>query len=641
MVKFKPLNIKQSKDNGSYVFGNFDIGLYYLDTPRFLGEQLSSLALVGGQNIWTEKGALVPQYGYKILGELDEGDIVVAVTKDSASASNFFILTQSSGGLSKIYLYTANQGLKQYKTDLGSITDPIVAHDGKNLIIYNEGAGFLFGSYYQDAATLVFTTESATYADYTNYYEFTVPLADIKYYWNGKEIVVSDANGDHHMTILSVTENDNNCVIKAKLDGAHVTLSGDNVSIGESTFIGIDLNYYPEDYDPALAPTDPNYVAPINIDPELIEVAQNRLFVVDVSGRIYYSALGGVDYMAGGEKAFDQKNDAGFFEGFYRDSSKVLSIEDYMDGIIVCKENGIYYLKIEYPTYTIQETGQSGEGVLSVGNMQVNIKKIANIGQQYAGDHVIVRESIIAYDSNTASIVNAASVNVFGSIVAGDTIIDSRTLNSYNSGITASKRFLTYNAQENVFTLYYGEDLSSGIVLKLNATLFPRQLDLPIEKFIGFNQGVVGVSPEGKIIQDFQNGTLIESIPAYADFEAIGVRDNRVISSSILEVTELNGVDYTVTTKNTGTSVQTIHPNLNVGVNNDILPPLLYSDKTYNIISDSYELTSRWADKKSHVTRVAAPMSGRDGVSISIEFPLNTTFCLAALRLPDFSQGEL
>ena len=641
MVKFKPLNVKPAKDNGNYVFGNFDIGLYYLDTPRFLGEQLSSLALVGGQNVWTEKGALVPQYGYKILGELDEGDIVVAVTKDSASAANFFIITQSAGGISKIYLYTANQGLKQYKTDLGSVTDPIVAHDGKNLIIYNEGSGYLFGSYYQDATTLIHTSENVQYYDYTTYYEFIVRYEEGIYYWNGKEIVVSDTNDDYHMTIISVTQGIDNWIIKAKLDGEHVTLDGDTVDLGEATFVGVDLSYYPEDYDPALDPTDPDYVAPINIDPYLIEVAQNRLFIVDVSGRIYYSALGGVDYMAGGEKAFDQKNDAGFFEGFYRDSSKVLSIEDYMDGIIICKENGIYYLKLEYPTYTIQETGQSGEGVLSVGNMQVAIRKIANIGQQYAGDHVIVRESIIAYDSNTASIVNAASVNVFGSLVAGDTIIDSRTLNSYNSGITASKRFLTYNAQENVFTLYYGEDLSTGIVLKLNATLFPRQLDLPIEKFIGFNQGVVGVSPEGKIIQDFQNGTLIESIPAYADFEAIGVRDNRVISSSILEVTELNGVDYTVTTKNTGTSVQTIHPNLNIGLDNEILPPLLYSDKTYNIISDSYELTSRWADKKSHVTRVAAPMSGRDGVSISIEFPLNTTFCLAALRLPDFSQGEL
>lgn len=642
MVKFKPLSIKQSKNNGSYVFGNFDIGLYYLDTPRFLGEQLSSLALVGGQNIWAEKGALVPQYGYKLLGQLDEGDIVVGVTKDSASAANFFIITQVAGGGSKIYLYTASQGLKQYATSFNSITDPIFAHDGKNLIIYNEGAGYLFGSYYEGAQSIIHTSQGIPFADYTNYYEFTVPYEDGVYYWNGKEITVSDSSqNDYHMTILSVTLGIDNYIIRAKIDGQHAILQGSAVDLGESTVLGVDLNYYPEDYDPTLDPTDPDYVAPIAIDPELIEVAQNRLFIVDVSGRIYYSALGGVDYIAGEEKAFDQKNDAGYFEGFYKDSSKVLSIEDFMDGILLSKENGLYYLKIEYPQYQITQTGQDSEGVLAIGNMQVTIKKIANIGQQYAGDHVIVRESILAYDSNSGNIVNAASVNVFGSLVAGDTIIDSRTLNSYNSGISTSNRFLTYNSQENVFILYYGTDLSNGVVLKLNATLFPRKLDLSMEKFIGFNQGVAGVSTDGKIIQEFWNGTLIESIPAYADFEAIGLRDNRVVSSSILEVTELNGVNYTVTTKNTGTSVQSIQPNINIGLNGETLPPLLYSDYSYNIISDSYELTSRWADKKAHVMRIAAPMSGREGVSISIEFPKNTSFCLAALRLPDFSQGEL
>ena len=142
-------------------------------------------------------------------------------------------------------------------------------------------------------------------------------------------------------------------------------------------------------------------------------------------------------------------------------------------------------------------------------------------------------------------------------------------------------------------------------------------------------------------MQDFKNGTIIKNIPAYAEFEAIGVRDNRAIISTILEITELNGVEYTITTKNTGTSVQSIRPNINLTTDGESLPPLLYSDKTFDIISDSYELTSRWADKKSNVTRVAAPMSGRDGVSISIEFPENTSFCLAALRLPDFSQGEI
>lgn len=312
-----------------------------------------------------------------------------------------------------------------------------------------------------------------------------------------------------------------------------------------------------------------------------------------------------------------------------------------MDGILICKENGIYYLKLSYSDFSVSESAGTGLPVLSTGTMQLNLRKIANIGQQYAGDHVIVNETVIAYDSNSGTIVNAASVNVFGTIVSGDIIIDSPALNAYNSGITATKRFLTYNGQENVFILYYGEDLTNGVVLRLNATLFPRKLDLPMEKFIGFNQGVAGVSTNGKIIQEFKNGTMIESIPACADFEAIGVRDNRVISSSILEVTELNGIEYTVTTKNTGTSVQNIKPNINVGINDTILPPLLYSDKKFDIISNSYELTSRWADKKSHVTRVAAPMSGRDGINISIEFPANTSFCLAALRLPDFSQGEL
>lgn len=641
MVKFKSLNVRAKKDNGLYIFGDFSIGLYYLDTPRTLGEQLGSLALIGGQNIWSEKGALVPQYGYKVLDQLDENDVVIGVSKDSASSASFFILAQGEGGVSKVYLYTANQGLKLYKTDFGTFTNPTFTHDGKNLIIYNEGAGYIFGSYYAEGQTKVTISTGITYRDFDSYYEFDIPINELRYYWNGKDLVVTNSGNDYHMTIISMLAGEEYATVRAKIDGTHVTFQGDSVDISEQTILEVDLLYYPEDYNEQLQPEDEGYVAPIIINPELIEVAQNRLFIVDETGRIYYSAIGGVDYLAGGSKAFDQKSDAGFFEGFYRDSSKTLSIEDYMDGILICKENGIYYLKLSYSDFSVSESAGTGLPVLSTGTMQLNLRKIANIGQQYAGDHVIVNESVIAYDSNSGTIVNAASVNVFGTIVSGDVIIDSPALNAYNSGITATKRFLTYNGQENVFILYYGEDLTNGVVLRLNATLFPRKLDLPMKKFIGFNQGVAGISTNGKIIQEFKNGTMIESIPACADFEAIGVRDNRVISSSILEVTELNGIEYTVTTKNTGTSVQNIKPNINVGINDTILPPLLYSDKKFDIISNSYELTSRWADKKSHVTRVAAPMSGRDGINISIEFPANTSFCLAALRLPDFSQGEL
>ena len=697
MVKFKPLNIKSSKDNGTYVFGDFSLGLYYLDTPRLLGEQLSSLALIGGQNIWAEKGALVPQYGYKLLDRLPEGERPIITTKDSVSSASFFIVTVDGEGNSYTYLYTANQGLKKYKTSLGTIDEAVACHDGKNMVIYNNGAGYLFGSYYANGeANRELISESVAFRDWTDYYEFLVPLTDIDYYWNGKEIVVEDSSTEQHFTVISVVAGENSVSVKASAEES-VSFIDQTVDISEQTILPVSFTYYDEyfqgallsyivtgstpftsgwlsasDGGSALTPvdgqlykvvTDGEYYEhvykwsdddstyyeqyPVTIVPSLMSSAQNRLFIVDQTGGIYYSAIGGVDMLAytdptnGVSHAFDQNDDAGYFKGFYKDSSKVLSIEDYMDGVLICKENGIYYMTLNAQSFQLNSTGGSGEAVLSIGDMQVNIKKISNIGQQYAGDHVIVRESVIAYDSNSGTIVNAASVNVFNTIVAGDVIIDSAALNAYNSGISATKRCLTFNGQENLFTLYYGEDLTNGVVLKLNATLFPRKLDIPMVTFIGFNQGVCGVGENGEIIQDFKNGTIIENLPAYADFEAIGVRDNRAIVSTILEVTELNGIDYTVTTQNTGTSVQTIHPNLNVGVNDLKLSPLFYSDKDYNIISDSFELTSRWTDKKAHVTRIAAPMSGREGVSISIEFPKNSTFCLAALRLPDFSLGEI
>ena len=121
-------------------------------------------------------------------------------------------------------------------------------------------------------------------------------------------------------------------------------------------------------------------------------------------------------------------------------------------------------------------------------------------------------------------------------------------------------------------------------------------------------------------------------------FEPIGLRDNRLICSSILEVTELNGIEYKVSTENAGTSYQQIVPSYNIIEGQEFLPPLLYSDD--NVKLPSYELTSKWAEKTSNVTRIYAPMSGRNGVAITIEFPANTAFCLSALRLPDFSQGN-
>ena len=56
------------KIDGQWIFSDFSKGLYLLDTPRNIGEQLYSLAMVGGRNCWSEKGALVSQYGYLSSG---------------------------------------------------------------------------------------------------------------------------------------------------------------------------------------------------------------------------------------------------------------------------------------------------------------------------------------------------------------------------------------------------------------------------------------------------------------------------------------------------------------------------------------------------------------------------------------------
>ena len=41
------------KIDGQWIFSDFSKGLYLLDTPRNIGEQLYSLAMVGGRNCWS------------------------------------------------------------------------------------------------------------------------------------------------------------------------------------------------------------------------------------------------------------------------------------------------------------------------------------------------------------------------------------------------------------------------------------------------------------------------------------------------------------------------------------------------------------------------------------------------------------
>lgn len=601
-----PRRTKPVKNNGSYIFADFSEGLYLLDTPRSLGEQLASLALKGGRNVWAEKGALVPQYGYIKAAQIVD-DKILSVTQDAVNGSSFFLVAASG----TVYFFTASQGLKRYKTQFESVSSiPVTTRRGNDLIIYNEGVASLFGAYYEDSIAVEIDSD-VTSADYGTYYEFRVPLSSEQYYWNGKEIL---AGNDIPIRITSVDAGDTEVVIKAVSTDEH-KLIGSITTLYEKTLQEFDLIYTPED-------------AALNtrvITPTVMGIAVNRLFIVDISGDIFYSQVGVIN-------SFEEKYGAGYFGGFYNDTSITLSVEDYLDGALIAKQNGLYYATFE---------SASGQSILSSSAPVLNIKKVSQIGQEYASDHVIVRERVFAYDSNSGALVNAVMQNVFGSPVAGKPLVPSDYLDAQFQGIADSKRFLTYNAEAQVFILYYGESLERGMVItSTDGVLFPRELDRPMQYYLGFNQGVAGVSDDGTIIQDFKKGTVIEGLSCVVNFEAIGLRDNRFICSTVLEVTELNGIEFVLETSNAGYSYQKIHPNSDLVTDELMLPPLLYSNKKEDIIYPSFELSTKWANKQANLTRVYAPMSGRDGVSLSFEFPENEAFCLAGLRLPDFSQGE-
>lgn len=743
--------------DGSWVFSDFSKGLYLLNTPRNIGEQLYSLAMVSGRNCWSEKGALVSQNGYLLKDRIPEEDIITGYSRTTDGMNNIFITTQSGS----VYLYTASEGLKEYKTKSSPSSGIIMCRRGKDLIYRVGNSNYLFGGYYDGSSSThildaVFTVEG-------DGYKANIPLEMMKYFWSSKDLEI---DGKHLIVLTCVQElGATTATLKVypAVDGETIS-TGTSISVQERCSLPINFVFEKENIEPDVAginsledyvskygyakdspefatkgadyialiygaklitplgeittksslsvkatktpaymllkssadgsavtgiecsrlffgnskptaaegevvgwyshalkswtvvePTTSTslsefYVSPIayytmsggkvdtietnqfvttkeepidtntTINPILMEVSQNRLFLLDSTGRIYYSQIGVVD-------GFKESSGAGYFEGFYNDYSQCLAIEDFLSGTLIVKQGGFYYLTIS------SSSTATGSAIFTV-----NIQKISNAGQEYASDHVIVGEKVFAYDTNTGAIVNAVATNVFGSLVSGKPIISSEYLNARSLGLNGVKRSLTYNAESEVFILYYGENLSNGLVLTNIGTLFPRQLDQEVSGYVGFNQGVLGIGKFGNIFQDFIKGTIVPNIKPEVEFEAIGLRDNRLICSSILEITELNGIDYEVTTRNAGSSYNIVSPTINEGSIN--LPPFLYSDFTSGRIYDSYSLDTQWAVLKSNVTRLACPMSGREGVSISMAFPANTAFCLSALRLPDFSQGE-
>ena len=761
-------------DASQALFTDFSKGLYLLDTPRGYGDQLTSLALTGGRNIWSEKGALVPQYGYDVKALIPNNEKVLLISDDDQSSSSIFIVTQDiETNKGNVYLYTASQGLRKYKTQIPSITAPIVtARTGTNLILTTAGVNYEFGAYYPESVE-VLLNDNLDISTFTNYYEITIPDSSKDYYWNGKEVAIksetkvipskvvnisttetkttrnpikgkqileglskgktykfsfnftlTDVNNNKSLgqlfygatrescyftyyaggstaypkatlrsvayannetdTVIDITdvefranveytvtyEVNNKNVLMSIYEGdkflsseisydmtgfndvlnrdrviqeyitltengvnisdtitkavllrlvtqqgtQHQTLTG-KVSLLEKTLNTLTFKYVPEQ------PTESNPEKVIT--PKVMGFCANRLCISDVGGVIYYSGVGVVDN-------FKESLGAGYFGGFSDDNSECLALEDYYNGVLITKQNGLYFLA--FGTDSTSSVNQSTIGI--------TIKKIAQIGQEYAKDHVIIDKKIIAYDSNSASLLVAAAVNVFGSLVAGKTLVTAEELNAQSFGIPEQKRQLVYNSEAQVLILYYGEQLKNGIVyVPASKAIFPREMDLTVEDYQGFNQGVIGVSEEGKLFEDFKKGTLIENLTSIATFEPIGLRDNRMICASVMEISELNGIEYALTVTNTQTSLQYIHPSSTVSRNGKNIPPMLYSDKIANLSFDSFSTQRKWVDKTSNCTRVYAPMSGRYGVNLSFEFPKAEAFCLAAILINDFSQG--
>lgn len=587
---------KSVRNTGTYIFNNFSFGLYLLDTPRLLGEQLGNLALIDGRNVWAERGALVPQYGYISLGQIPTPEPIKGFTKASNSNDAFVLMTISG----TVYLYSATQGLKEYKTKISTgVDNPVIARNGQDVLMYDLGVGRLFGGFYE-TGDYVEILDGVEVFDFGDYYQFEVPSTQAIYFWNGKHLCINEQYDFVVSSCFIPQGSDTMTVRMYNNTGAAVTLDA-TIKIGEKANAEITFSYTPED---AAEPS-------IDIVPRVMAVSNNRLFIESVNGEIFYSAIGVMD-------DFTQVSGAGYVKNFYNDTTKVVDMEAYMSGTAIFKENGVYYL-------TIGDT--------------VKVEKISTIGQQYASDHVIVGNDIYAYDSNTGSIVKAAGVNVFGVVSAGKKMIASEYLNVQNFNINTTKRALTYNSEASILTLYYGEQLKNGIIYSMTEqSLFPRELDKNIIGYIGFNQGVVAITEQGEILQDFKKGTLIPTLSAVANFEPIGLRDNRITLSSILEITELNGIEYEVTTENTGYSYQKILPNYGILESGETLLPFLYSTEGEKV--NSFELSSRWVEQQANLTRIYAPMSGRNGVSISLEFEPGKSFCLNMLRLPDFCQGN-
>ena len=209
--KFQKKQTKAVKSDGRYIFSDFSDGLYLLDTPRSINQQLASLALKGGRNVWAEYGALVPQYGYNIEAQLPKNEYVVGITEDSKSSASVFILTM----LGNIYYYSAYDGLKKYKTTFESIDENcLFTRLNNSLVLYNKGACSIFGDYYKESSYKEINN-TAQASNFGSYAIFNIDDEYKDFFWRGKKFSVPKVGG-FKITSIKKSEKKTTTAIKLK-----------------------------------------------------------------------------------------------------------------------------------------------------------------------------------------------------------------------------------------------------------------------------------------------------------------------------------------------------------------------------------------------------------------------------------------
>lgn len=642
MGLFKRTSFGSTKFKGQYLFQNFGYGLYNQEVPRTLEEQLATLAMVGGRNVWAIRGALVNQYGYAQNYKLDEGEFVRIIPTISSSSQSLPIISTAE----TVYRYTNYDGLKKYKTSLPTLANPITTYSGTNLYIYNsDGTFYTYGSRYNgDNDNSPFESIVTLVADEfvrvdDNVLKVEIAVEDLPYFWTDKKLALEQFDGnqtyDYYDLVVNrvylergIEDLPDKYYVDVRFDGqtpGHGTsdvIAGNK--IGEMTLQTADsateFVYIPEQGSP-----DPQ----VTLVPKLMSVVLNRLWIVNNDNTIYYSAVGNMTN-------FEQANGAGFFKGFYNDTSDVLTIEEYYSGALITKQNGMYHVKLTTKDYSFEGVAYGTE------SNYLTINKINNIPQKYPGDHVIIGDEVIAYDAVSGNLVQAAYINYFQNLQQGAILLHGSEIDSQGLGLhSAVNRVLGYNYQEEVLIVYYGDMLYQSLVITRGLSIYPREINKDLVDCTMFAQGLLCFTTDGLILEDFKRGTVIPEITSVAEFEPICLRGSKLLTGTIIEFTELNDVNFNISASNAGYSSQDIIPSSQNRSDEQSTPLMLYSNAANpRILNDTVAGEAKWVYQKSDVTRVVAPLSGRDGLMLRIEFPKNTAFTLCAINLPDLARGE-